>query len=245
MSELFQEGATTPENATNPEPAQAEAAPVAQPAESMFASHLEAIQTTEGKPKYSSVPQALDGLKNAQEHIARLEAENAQMRAKTTEAATVEQLMAKLDEPREVPTAQPGVSIEDVTAVARQAFMESRQNEADVANIRSVEAEMAKRFGAEANTRVVQTAADLGMSSDELKALAIRSPKAFLANFPAPVAPGTPTPANMQALNTEALRTGRRSDAVKLPDNVMYGAKSHEITDLWKTIAADVSNQYK
>ena len=45
-----------------------------------YSEFLEAITNSEGKPKYKSVPDALLGAAKAQEHIARLESENAEMR---------------------------------------------------------------------------------------------------------------------------------------------------------------------
>jgi hypothetical protein len=223
-------------------PVTATAEVVATPAVDMFGTALAEITNNEGKPKYSDVPAALDGLKNAQEHIAKLEADNATLRAGATEAATIEQLMAKLDVPREAQTAPTGVSIEDVAGVARQTLADAKAHEAAVMNMNSVESEMAKRYGSEAQTRIAEKASEIGMSLDELKSLALRSPKAFLAQFPTSVPQGTPTPANLQALNIEALTTGvRRETAIKVPENVMHGAKTSDVKALWHSIGAQIT----
>jgi len=237
MSELCKEPDQAPAAEVTP------VTPVATPPEAgIFDAALKEITNPEGNPKYGNVPEALNGLKNAQAHIAKLEAENNDLRTKTQEAASMEDLMAKLDRPPQE-TIPAGVSIEDVEGVALRALRQAKEQEVSVGNLSSVESEMTKRFGSEASTKFKQKANDLGMSTAELSNLAMRSPQAFLNQFPVQKPQGTPT-LDLRGLNIEALATGKPATTLEVPTNIMYGAKSTTVKQLWSDVKSKVQSEY-
>jgi hypothetical protein len=238
MSELFKESDQTPAAEVTPV---TEVAPT--PEAGIFDAALKEITNPEGNPKYGNVPEALNGLKNAQEHIAKLEAENNSLRTKTQEAATMEDLMAKLDRPPQEQTVPAGVSIEDVEGVALNALRQAKEQEVSVGNLNRVESEMTNRFGAEASTKFKQKANDLGMTTAELSNLAMRSPQAFLNQFPNAKPQGTPT-LDLRGLNIEALATGKPATTLTVPTNIMYGAKSTTVKQLWSDVKSKVNSEY-
>lgn len=238
MSELFKESDQTPAPVVPPVTTDATT-----PEVGIFDAALKEITNPEGKPKYGNVPEALNGLKNAQDHIAKLEAENETLRSKTQEAATVQDLMDKLDRQPQEQTVPAGVSIEDVEGVALNALRQAKEQEKSVGNLNHVESEMTKRFGAEASAKFKQKANDLGMSTAELSNLAMRSPQAFLNQFPNEKPQGTPT-LDLRGLNIEALSTGKPATTVTVPKDIMFGAKTSSVKQLWSDVQAKVNSEY-
>jgi hypothetical protein len=208
-----------------------------EPGKSDYSEFLEAITNSEGKPKYKSVPDALLGAAKAQEHIARLEAENAEMRSLKTKVDTMEQLIARLGEGK--PADQPAVpKIEDQEKLVLS-IMEKRELSAREANNRKAVLEsLTSKFGDKTQEALKAKADDLGLSVSELGALAARSPKAVLSYFDVKAA-GTPTVKG--TVNTEALTP--REDQSKTPENIMWGAPTGAVTEFFRQIKREVNKE--
>lgn len=232
MSDEFM-GSTNPSAETS-QPA-TEATKVSAETKSDYSEFLEAITNSEGKPKYKSVPDALLGAAKAQEHIARLEQENASLRGVAQKVDTLEQVLARLETGKGSDNSL-APKVEDQEKLVLSVLERREAANREEGNRKTVLNALKEKFGDKTNDALAQKANDLGMSVADLGALAARSPKAVLEYFKVE-SKGTP---NVQGtVNTEALRPVQGE--VKAPDNIMWGAKTSEVVDFWKQIKADVN----
>ena len=232
MSDEFM-GSTNPSAETS-QPA-TEATKVSAETKSDYSEFLEAITNSEGKPKYKSVPDALLGAAKAQEHIARLEQENASLRGVAQKVDTLEQVLARLETGKGSDNSL-APKVEDQEKLVLSVLERREAANREEGNRKTVLNALKEKFGDKTNDALTQKANDLGMSVADLGALAARSPKAVLEYFKVE-SKGTP---NVQGtVNTEALRPVQGE--VKAPDNIMWGAKTSEVVDFWKQIKADVN----
>ena len=219
-----------------------------------FADKLKTITREDGTPKYETVEAALDALPHANQHISTLEQELAKLREEK-EAQTSELLRAKgaleaVD--RLVPQGQPTpVNAEppaaapaqeeavDVTEIARQAALEAVNQDRTVAvekaNLASVVEQISQQYGDTAEQRFYGKAEELGMSREEINALARTKPKAVLALFPE-VKQGTVN-VGSSTLSVPASKTPERNADGSLPAperSVLVGANSKDLINEWK-----------
>lgn len=163
---------------------------------------LKAITNADGTPKYADVNTALEGLKASQEHIAKLEKEAAEkavsieaLAKKASEATALEEIVAKLKEPKENPVQTPAVGGLDEDS-AKQLFsnmlQEQNQRSAQEANFNQVNDALMAKYGEKAAATVTAKAQELGMTVDDMMRQAQSHPKSVLAYF---AATGTPAPA--------------------------------------------------
>lgn len=219
-----------------------------------FADKLMAIQREDGTPKYDSVEAALEALPHANQHISTLEQELLALREEK-EQQQAELLRAKgaleaVD--RLVPQGQPNpVNAEppaaatpqeeavDVTGIARQAALDAVNQDRAVAvekaNLDSVVNQISQQFGESAEQRFYGKAQELGMSKEEINALARIKPKAVLALFPE-VKQGTVN-VGTSSMSVHAEKAPERNaDGSLLPpaQSVLTGATSKALISEWQ-----------
>ncbi len=202
-----------------------------------YSEFLEAITNSEGKPKYKSVPDALLGAAKAQEHIARLESENAEMRGLKTKVDTMEELIARLGEGAKADQrAAPKIEDQEklVLSIMEKRELASREE----ANRKAVLGVLTEKFGEKTQEALKAKATDLGLSVSELGNLAARSPKAVLSYFQIE-SKGTPTVRS--TVNTEALTSP--NEPLKVPDNIMWGAPTGVVTEFFRQIKKEVNKE--
>lgn len=213
--------------------------PEAQPVEAgkpEYSEFLQAITNPEGRPKYKTVADALIGAAKAQEHIQRIEAENAELRAVAKKVDTMEQLLQRLEvgkgsDPAPIP------KVEDQEKLVLSVLEKQKAVEREQANREAVLNSLREKFGDKVNDVLTSKANDLGLSVAELGALAARSPKAVLGYFDSkPVAPSVQSTVNTQALQP-------RSGDLKAPENIMWGASTREVTDFFRQIRTEVNKE--
>lgn len=137
--------------------------------------------------KYGSLEAAMKSIPNAQDHIARLEQENADLRA---QAQAAEDLQAIIDknlggaEARrsDVSEAQP-YNPNDLASLIDDRMNARSAQEKATANIMAVDSAMRSKFGDKATEQLALKAKELGVGIDFLQDTASRSPKAFLQLF--------------------------------------------------------------
>lgn len=234
MSTEFLGGDQPSESVAESQPASAATESQAKPEYSEF---LQAITNAEGKPKYKTVADALIGAAKAQEHIANLEAENRDLRGLKTKVETMEQVLQRLGESR---TADPQTkpTIEDPESLVETVLDKRERVRAERDNRKQVLSALNSKFGEKTDAMLKTKADELGLTVQELGAMAARSPKAVLTLFNAEVK-GTPTVQG--TVNTEALTP--RSTEVKVPENIMWGANTKQLTDFFKQVKAEVNEK--
>ena len=220
MSNLFDTPeSTTPEQATAPAPA------VQIPDE---VSDL----IGPGK-KYADPATALKALKHAQEHIARIEGENGQLRELAQKAEKVDETYKLVQDLLNKPPTQ-AASL-DVTAVAslvKSQIQEVEQQRIAERNKAVFETSFVQAFGDKAKETLAAKAAELGLGKDYIADLAKRSPDAALKLFDLK-SQATPAPKSFTgSVNTDALPPKPIGQPPR--KNIMQGADTKEVVEAWR-----------
>ncbi len=234
MSEEFL-GTTNTQPAETSQPA-VEAQAVKQEGKAEYGEFLQAITNPEGKPKYKTVADALIGAAKAQEHIQRIEAENAELRTVAKKVETMEQLLQRLEQGKGSDPA-PMPKVEDQEQIVLSVLEKREQALRERQNREQVLESLKGKFGDKVQDVLEAKANDLGLSVAELGALAARSPKAVLGYFDAK----SVTPSVQSTVNTQALQP--RSGDLKAPENIMWGASTREVTDFFRQIRTEVNKE--
>lgn len=201
-----------------------------------YSEFLQAITNQEGKPKYKTVADALIGAAKAQEHIQRIEAENAELRTVAKKVDTMEQLLQRLEVGKDADRT-PIPKVEDQEKLVLSVLEKQKAAEREQANREAVLSSLKERYGDKVNDVLTSKANDLGLSVAELGALAARSPKAVLGYFDTKAV----SPSVQGTVNTQALQP--RESEVKAPDNIMWGASTRQVTDFFRQIKAEVNKE--
>lgn len=212
-----QQGATTPQdnsngsNVTNVQ------------TQDGFADLLNQIKNERGEPKYKSVEDALKGLQHAQQYIPNIkteleqrDAEIARLRAETEKIKTLEETLAALTSRQDQGgnTNQPVFDEKQIAELVNRQLTQAEQAKLAQSNVTSVVSSLQNVFGADAEKKFYDKAVEMGMSMQEMNALAAKSPKAVL----------TMLGVNQQAANTQKQNTpfttpGSVNTAALTPNN--------------------------
>lgn len=128
-------------------------------------------------------------------HIAKIEAENAQLRQKVTSQSSLDEIMTQIKSMnnKEVqpqinpPAQQPVKPDEDSVKSLLESMLAERDAKSKINQAKAmVEQEMVKRFGADAQLHVNKKAQELGLPVSQLADLALSMPSAFLKLFDTP-----------------------------------------------------------
>jgi len=199
-----------------------------------YSDALASIKNKDGVQKFSNVDDALNSLAPANEHIGRLEAENAALREAAVKAKTTAEILEQLKPPAPAPTPPVVATVDDahITALALQALSVKEKADLVKSNTKSVGKALAKEFGSK--EKVAQAleakASELGVGVQFLNDIAAKSPKALLQYFGMELeGASAPLP--------QKLNAGIDPAHVVAPEqnkkNIMYGATSKEMVTEW------------
>lgn len=169
MTDIFDDNATpTPNGNVDP------------PKPPVIPDHLKEL-IGEGK-KYASVEKALESLPHAQQHISKIEQENAELRQKMQEALAIEEVYKKLTESMNAPPqATPAGKVLDEASIAdlleKKLSEREREKEAK-ANVDRVKQALTGKYGDKAKEVYEAKAKELGLGMDFLNEVVRRSPRA-------------------------------------------------------------------
>lgn len=183
--------------------------------------------------KYATVEKALEALVHSQDHIARIEAENADIRARAEAALSVEQVHETVQEllKKERETRGP-VSVDEaaLSGVLDRALTQREQQKIAKENANAVVGALSGKFGEKAQEQYELKAKELGLSVADLNELSKKSPKAVLGYFgiseKAPVVVRTHGSINTTALNNN-------SPLPEKPKSPMSGGTTKDIQAMW------------
>jgi hypothetical protein len=191
----------------------------------------------EGK-KYASVELALAALTPAQQHIAKLEAENADLRTKASSGASTEEVLRAIEALGNKDTVTPTVApvaldetrvTELLTRVltARETATLHAQNEAAVGAL------LTEKYKDKAKEHFEGRAKELGMSPVALSTLVRTTPSAAMELLGLkPVVAGRPNPSK-SSINAEAFSSVPRQDS-QPRKSVMFGATTDAMIAEWR-----------
>lgn len=214
------------------------AVPAVQPTDPI-ATLLASVKNERGEQKYKDVIEAINGLKHAQEYIPTLKGE---LTAKEQALAAREARLAELEEAnasllaltsRTNEPAAPQAPVFDEKKIAElvtQTLTQKQTEAVQKANVDSVVSTLQSVFGADAEKTFYGKAQELGMSMQEMNALAAKSPKAVLTMLgvsgASPKQNGTPT---QGSVNPAAYQPKTDSFVVRNNKSALIGATSEEL----------------
>lgn len=160
---------------------------VQQPA---FDTLLASIKNEKGESKYKDVPTALDALKHSQDYIQqlkeerdRLAAERAELASQNDKLKTLEDTVFKLTSQQQQPNTTPVISEEVVANLVQETLTKREQAQVQQANVSKVVNQMQASFGENAEKAFYEKANEIGLSPQQINALAAQSPQAVLRLF--------------------------------------------------------------
>ena len=206
---------------------------------------LMTITRPDGTPKYETVEDALDAIKFQNEHIARIEQENAALAEKAKENETLQETIKRLggnmnaNEKPAIPAANGGQDAEAaeelVKKILNQTLTERDQVTQAVNNIKQVQDTLIAKFGPEKTRELVASKAkELGTSPEQLKQLSATNPKLVLELFAKTSNPTTPNVGSIKSLFTPPA-----DDEIKRPEKSLIsgrGATTQNQVDFMKKI---------
>ena len=140
----------------------------------------------EGK-KYATMEAALASVPHSQAHIARLEAEMAELRKSAAAAgaageayAAVQELLKEMKATPSAPAGGTVLSETQVAAMLDRKLVERENQRSANENLKSVESALVSKFGDKAPDWYKSRAEELGVGPETISSLAARSPKAAL-----------------------------------------------------------------
>lgn len=147
------------------------------------------IKNERGEPKYKTIEEALIGLKNAQEYIPTLkqtlsqkEQELADAKRKADEVEELKRVVQELTAGKQsTPTGEsPAITPQQVAELVEQALEKKQTQAQQSANVSTVLTATQQAFGDKAEEVFYSRASELGLSKQEINALAAKSPKVVL-----------------------------------------------------------------
>lgn len=208
------------------------------PANEELANLLASIKNERGEPKYRDLPEALKGLANAQEFIPSLrtelsqkDAELAQLRNENLRLKTVEETVLALTQQREKPNDPPvnqGLTAEQIAELVNKSLTQRESQASQKVNLQTVVSTLQQSFGADAGKVFYEKGAELGMSVEEMNALAAKSPKAVLTMFGVSADGKKPVSVTQGSYNSSAFEPKADSYIGRNTKSVMSGATTED-----------------
>lgn len=200
---------------------------------------LTGLKNAQGEQKYSSMEHAFDGFAAAQQHIAKLETEANELRAKANEAKAIEDILAAVQSQGQPAPAAPVVSTPEVDLDARIADVMAAQASQQVAeaNGAKVVAKVQEAFGEKAGELYYAKAEALGMNKQTIDSLARTSPEAVFTMLGIKEVKVTPS-LIPSGINTESFQHTEQT----LTPKGMFGTNAEKKAE-WDFIKAETARQ--
>lgn len=203
--------------------------------------------------KYATVEAALSSIEHSQNHIAKLEAENAsikaaqeELRKELSKRQTAEEIISKMGEAKQKQTQSAEFDLESVTRAAREAAMgvlsQNKIEETMNNNELLVSRALQNTYGAEVMDKLTSKAAKLGMSIADLQEMSRSKPAVVLEMFgldstsaSARVPTKTKGSVNQESLSSQMSPQQPRK-------SIMGASNSQTLRDAWRSAGENIKN---
>lgn len=204
---------------------------------------LKQIVNEKGEQKYSTIEDALVGLKHAQDFIPKLKEEKRKeeeelemLRKEMQRLAYLEDTVTQLTEKQKESHTQttPTLTEADIATLVQQTLTKTQQAELQKRNISTVVEKITAQFGDQAEKVFYEKANEMGMTVEEMNALAAKTPKAVLTMLGVSDAGAHKQPKfspTSSSVNTTALAPKPNSLIGKSQKNIMVGATTRDVME--------------
>lgn len=175
--------------------------------------------TVEGR-EYKSIDEVAKKIENAELHIQRIEAENAEFRTKLSEANQVEEVLERISKVEQQATDTSGLTPEQVQNIVGEQLTAKEQQDMRAANQDACHKAYVAKYGDNYMEVMQNQAKELGMTLEEVDEIASTNPKLFAKTFIGELKPAAPnTGAPRSSINSDALSNYNTADQsnVRLP----------------------------
>lgn len=220
-----------------PQPTAEPVTPAANPADQL----LSMVVNDQGQPKYNSMEDAIKGLVASQQHIAKIETENATLRQASTEAKSVDDILAAVQASKgEQEPAQPAapttpqVTEDDIAKLIGNSLDQRAVQEKVSGNVSTVTARMQELFGDKAEETFYAKASEKGLDRETINSIAGKSPQAVfdLFGIESATSPATPAPTH-----TSVFGSPGNNEPAKAKSAMGY-ITTKELLDSWNATGA-------
>lgn len=147
-------------------------------------------------------------IESADEHIKRIEAENAEIRASLQKAKTLEDVLSAMQSKQEQAPETPAPKTDNIAELVEAALSNAEQKRKQENNILSADTYMKQTYGEKAKEVLQKKATELGLGITTMMDIASKSPVAFKELFKESSQQQQPASTNQNPHRTEAVPTG-------------------------------------
>jgi len=233
-----------------PTPATQENTPPA--SQDNLADLLKGIVNDQGQQKYSSIPEALKGLDNAQKFIQQLlsekaavEAEAASVKAELEQRASLEDVISKISTPKTESLPTPSaIGSDDIEKLVANAIEKKQQQTMAESNLQNVQEQLLAKFGDKTQQVIREKAKELGLTPEQIGQMAQQSPKAALTLFSVSQtkAPNLSTP-SVNSTFTAKLPDGAPQPPTWEGKSLLAGATKSDLAEAMRRVKEYVYKQ--
>lgn len=204
-----------------------------------YAHLLSSIKNERGEQKYASLEEALVGLQNAQTYIPTLKAEKLQqdqeiqrLRDEVLRAKTIEETLSAFNSQQQAPASQTPAAFDEskLADLVNQTLSKRQQADLEKSNQNMVVSTLQQSFGADAEKKFNEAAVEMGLSREEMNALAAKSPKLILTALGVKSQSNTNNVSMTQgSVNTSAFTPTEQTLISRNPNSTAIGATTADM----------------
>lgn len=239
---------TTPAAAVDTAPV-VQATPMTTPSVDNYLEQLATIRNEDGLQKYASIKDALTGTAHAQEFIKTLKEEKAALELERevlvdelANRMSVEEAMSQIASPApQGQTVHNGVGREDVHSIIKD-YEQSKVRESNRKSVIDTLVNHCAGSSEKAAEMITNRLSEMGLTRDQLSALAETSPKAVYELFKINgKGPSSMSQALGGTINTDAFAVSTSHREVIKPKPLPIGATRQQVVEQWRQAIADVN----
>jgi len=226
--------------------------PEAQTSSNLFTDQLNMIKNENGEQKYDNVPKALDALAHSQAYIPQLKTELqtkddeiGALKEQLAKTQAVDDVVSRLTAKQETQGATPqtvGLDEQAVVNLIQNFTVQQQTEQVQNSNEVTVSNALVSKFGDKAQEVMIGKAQELGMSLEDLKGLAQKSPGAALQLFQVG---GTTTPMpTVGSINIPASTTPPVEGLQPPTKSLLMGASTADQVAYMRQVKEDVYKKY-
>jgi hypothetical protein len=198
---------------------------------------LSQIKNANGEAKYKTVEDALIALKHSQEFIPQLQTQLSQKDQELAEARKIAERVAEAERTLEQlikpsAPAQPAATVapDDIADIVTRKLTEIETAKSQKENLTTVITAITSKFGPESEQVFYSKGKELGLSVQELNALAAKTPKAVLSLFGLTEAPAQPRASSTPSgINTSGFQPQQTTFIGKNKAGILVGATTQDV----------------
>lgn len=200
----------------------------------LFSDQLSQITDVDGRQKYDDVNKALEALKASQEYIPTLKEENEKLKQELEKRESVEDVVKRLqgNQTTEETTKVQSLDEEAVQSLVNNVLSQREAQSVEAQNMLLVTQSLTQKYGEKAKEVISSKANELGTTPNDLKEMARKQPKVFLALFGQSTSGVSTNPTTSSTQSTISKEQSLKPETPK--KSVLAGARTEDLVSEWR-----------